>query len=302
MDVLICGMRLGYFVLTLIFYGGNSFAAVKVCAQVHMGCCEARFVTLKPNHSGRFSNGEREFYQKILSINQVSIQSLLSAEIILKRPGLKGEVYVPSKQRVEASKIEERTAETLSAILNLPVLLVADLPGYGSIPAVDAILFDRNGFPLSNLSFKSVHSRGKTIKATYNQFYAVNVALREHYSQDFFEAKFRPPEDVPGDIKAIPSAVRKLLGIDRIDMRPISVVLDYLSVASAHPTITVDPSAQKRLQIMVNGRTKNEDINLSALERKMIHNRNLLNHWFLFDGTLVSVSAGVSSLQNTIPH
>lgn len=43
------------------------------------------------------------------------------------------------------------SAKRTSAVLNLPILLIPNLPGIKGVPGVDAVVFNEKGSPLANL-------------------------------------------------------------------------------------------------------------------------------------------------------
>lgn len=93
-----------------------------------------------------------EFYKKVLSCPEIALSCLKQNDLIKE---IHPNVYAFKDPSEQASPEEEMSAKRTSAVLNLPILLIPNLPGIKGVPGVDAVVFNEKGSPLANISIKS---------------------------------------------------------------------------------------------------------------------------------------------------
>lgn len=154
-----------------------------------------------------------------------------------------------------ASAGERQTAIELAQTLGQPLVLCPHLPGLKGLPAVDAIVYTREGEPMANLQIKtySGSSRFLTTNAKWSLSSAI-TDMRDHYSADFFAGLFGFARDDNGTLYAklltpdkshrrlLLNGLLHLLGFRGDESRTAWVVLDFSG--GAHKHVRVLPNHQ----------------------------------------------------------
>jgi hypothetical protein len=133
------------------------------------------------------------------------------------------------------------SGDRIARYLDLPVVLVPDLPGLKGVPTIDALVFSRKGEPIANLSLKSF--RGNTtngVNAIKKNFLLARSSYRQLYSYEYLPKRFGFSVSDKGNLSAnkgtpnqelrkqILTGVLHLLGLTHESSRQVWLVVDLI--------------------------------------------------------------------------
>ena len=282
-----------------------------------MGCRFLIFISLLvaslvqvPAHARRDClalKQEREFSSTVLSLGKkIWLQDLKAAGLIERTDTYEGRYLWKLKGQVTPPSPEESAAATkLSLALGQPILLAPHLPGVGSLPVVDAILFATDGRPLANLSIKSPEVRDDFETA---RFYVRRITGRVQFRYSFsylaslwgFVVNEENRLFVPYDRRTICEAdtlmaTMKLLGIsmDGGPNRPLMGVIDFLRMPDVQANVErrrTERGFEDLLQMTNgNGVANSNPVNLTNAQAHLARKQVFKTIYFLFRDSLVKL-------------
>lgn len=243
---------------------------------------------------GDISKAEWTLFYKIAELPQITLEGLLSNRIAFKsqqpRHFQNAHVYELSVRRAEPMTQERNAAAHLSIQLGLPILLLTDFPAFGAVPAVDAVVFSKEGYPIANLSIKSVHSRFGSVSATRNALTSAKHKREDYYNRDFMINHFGFTAKENPELTIIPEAILKILGLeDDKRKRPFILAVDYLQIPSAKPVFNNEDIGQTMGIRVVDLPLSELRINLSSLLSRIREVEEIDSYYFLFPKVTVKL-------------
>lgn len=179
-----------------------------------------------------------KFYRQVLSCGLPTITCLQNQRLI--KP-LGHNLFAFNGKLQLRNPDEIISGGRIARFLNLPVVLVPDLPGIKGIPTVDAIVYSNEGIPIANLSLKTFRGNStngvSSIKKNFNR---ARSSHRQLYSYDYLPKIFGFSISPTGEIVAnkgtpdqelrqlILKGVLHLLGLTFNGVRPVWLAVDLI--------------------------------------------------------------------------
>ncbi|MBK9039035.1 MAG: hypothetical protein IPL83_07730 [Bdellovibrionales bacterium] len=135
---------------------------------------------------------------------------------------------------------ERESLGRVARALDLPALLIGNLPGFKGIPAVDGVLFSKVGNPIASVSLKTFFGdTTKGITAVKGMLLNNRASIRDHFSIQYLSemwgftldkrGRFKPKQSNREPIyrELILRGTFKILGMEKLKTRPIWIALDF---------------------------------------------------------------------------
>lgn len=224
----------------------------------------------------------------ILSFTEPTLKDLETMDFLTKRTPFS---YV-SNGAITAHEL--RSGDLLGQRLGQAIALIPSAMSV-DIPAVDGIIFDKDGNPESNFSMKSIRKEdakdiNRTIKRAIN---AAEEAIEDRYTPERWrEIHNVPLPEVNQNRWQMHLARLRLFGLKGNKQRRVAIVIDYSQIPTAvlrlHHT-GLDGSQQTRTGISLNNSLESI-VEVNGLIRKARENKIIKDYIFLGSHHLMRVS------------